>query len=229
MSVFTSMRGPVRVLIVDDGHTNLVNIEVATEILGALRDAQDQCQALVVAGRKGCYSEGLDQEIFNAGGEAASELLHCATEMILRLVEFPRPVVTACTGTTVGAAAVFLLACDYRIGAAGDYKIGMNYVTIGMEVPDLALELARSRLSPKHLTMACNTGQLYTPEEAVEAGFLDTVTTGDPVEEAVEQAARIAARVDPQAFAATRRATCRNLTDSIIRSAGDLWRMQRDR
>ena len=227
MSVFTSTRGSIHVVTVDDGHTNIIDVEVINKLLSALHTAQDQGDALVIAGRPGWYSEGLDQATFEAGGKPASELLHAATEMILRLVEFPHPVVTACTGTALGAAATCLLGCDYRIGAAGSYKIGMNYVALGMEVPDLAIEMARTRLSPRHVTLACNTAHLYSPEAAVEAGFLDAVTTGDIVEAAVATAAHLAERVDPQAFAATRTITCRNLTSSIIRSAGDLWRMQR--
>ena len=226
MSLITSTRGSVHVLTLDDGHNNVVNNEVAVELTTALRVAQDEAQALVLAGRQGCYSSGLDLDIIEAGGAPASELFHHGTELILRLVEFPRPVVTACTGPAFGAAAICLLACDYRIGAVGDYKIGMEYVTRGMEVPELAVELARNRMSPRHVTLACNTGQLYSPEEAVDAGFLDAVTTGDPVEEAVQMAAQFAERVHPQAFAATRSITCRSLTDTIIRSAGDLWRMQ---
>lgn len=227
MSVYTSTRGPVHVLTVDDGHTNIINPEIANNMLSAMRTAQYESQALVLAGREGCYSAGLDQEIFKAGGEPASELLHCATELILRLVEFPRPIVTACTGHALGAGAICLMGCDYRIGVAGNYKIGINYVAIGMEVPDLAIELARSRLSPRHMTMACNAAQLYSPEEAVDVGFLDVVTTDDPVEQACEMAAHLAERIDPRAFEETRRTTCRSLTQSIIRSAGDLWRMQR--
>ena len=227
MSVVASTRGSIHVVTVDDGRTNIIDIEVVNQLLSALHIARDQGEALVLAGRPGWYSEGLDQETFRAGGEPASALLHAATELILRLVEFPRPVVTACTGTALGAAATCLLSCDYRIGAAGDYKIGIDYVAAGMEVPDLAIELARARLSPRHLTLACNTAQLYSPEEAVEAGFLDAVTTDDVVEVAVATAEHLAARVDPRAFAATRSLTCRNLTSSIIRSAGDLWRMQR--
>ena len=228
MSVILSTSGTVHLLTVDDGHRNTITVEVAHEMVDALRSAQDHAQALVLAGRPDFYSEGLDQEVFRAGGQPASDLLHGATELILRLVEFPRPVVTACTGTAVGAASICLLACDYRIGAAGNYKIGMDYVAVGMEVPELAIELARSRLSPRHMTLACNTAQLYSPGEAVEAGFLDTVTTGDPVAQACKVAEDLAERVDIQAFEATRSITCRGFADAIIRSAGDLWRMQRD-
>lgn len=228
VSVFTRVRGPVFVLTVDDGHANVLDVEVVQQMLRAMATAQDEAQALVIAGRPGWFSTGLDQQVFEAGGEAASALLHGATELILRSVEFPRPVVAACTGTALGAGAVGLMASDYRVGAAGDYEIGIDYVSAGSPVPDLAVELARTRLSPRHLTLACNTAQMYSPQQAIEVGFLDTVTAEDPVEVAVEAAARLAERVDPQAFAETRAITCRGLADSIIRSAGALWRLQRD-
>ena len=223
--VTVSSRGSVAVVTLDDGHDNVADLEAVRALLGAFRTLQNDSGAVVLAGRPGCYSVGLDMEILRAGGEAASELLHSSTELILHMAEFPRPLVTACTGRALGAAAVALLCCDVRVGAAGDYEIGMDYVTAGLPVPDLALELARSRLSTRHVTMACNTARLYSPEEAVDAGYLDFVTTRDPVERACRVADDLAQRLDPKAFKATRVRTCRRLTEAIMRSAGDLWRM----
>jgi enoyl-CoA hydratase len=114
---------------------------------------------------------------------------------------------------------------DVRVGTAGDFDIGMDWVALGVPVPDLAVELARVRLSPRHMTRACNTARLYNPDEAVEAGFLDFVTVDDTVEQACEVAADLAERLDPQAFEVTRITTCRSLTDAIMRAAGDLWRL----
>lgn len=221
-----STHGPVVVVTVDDGHTNILTIEVVDEMLSALRAARSEALALIIAGRPGWFSGGLDQQAFSTGGEAASELMHGATELLLRTVEFPRPTVMACTGTALGAGAVSLLASDYRVGAAGDHSICVDYVAMGSELPSLALALARGRLSPRHLTLACNTAQVYSPQQAIEAGFLDTVTTGDPVKEAITAATQLARRVDPEAFAATRALTCRNLSDTIIDTAGVLWRIQ---
>ena len=212
---------------VDDGADNTVDIGIVNSMVSAFRAIEGHAGAVVLAGRPDYYSVGLDYETLRSGGEEASELLHGATEMILRLVEFPRPLVAACTGHSLGMGAVALLSCDVRVGSAGDYRIGMDFVSIGVQVPDLVVELARARLSPRHMTRACNTAQLYSPDEAVEAGFLDYVTTGDAVEQACEVAAELAERLDPRAFEATRKTTCRNFTDAIIRSAGDLWRMNR--
>lgn len=225
--VTISERGSVAVVNVDDGANNTLDSNTVNSLLSAFKTVQDHAEAVVLSGRPGSYSNGLDLEVLLAGGEAAHDLLHSGTELILRMVEFPRPLVAACTGHALGAAAVSLLSCDVRVGMAGDFKIGMDWVTLGVPVPDLAVELARIRLSPRHMTLACNTARLYSPDEAVEAGFLDFVTTGDAVEEACEVAADLAERLDTKAFEVTRTTTCRSLTDAIMRAAGDLWRVKR--
>ena len=225
--VTISESGSVAVVNVDDGADNILDVNTVNSLLSAFKTVQDHAGAVVLAGRPGCYSRGLDMATLQSGGEVASDLLHSGTELILRMVEFPRPLVVACTGHALGAAAVSLLSCDVRVGMAGDFEIGMDWVTLGLPVPDLAVELARSRLSPRHMTLACNTARLYSPEEAVEAGFLDFVTTEDAVERACEVAADLAQRLDPRAFEVTRMTTCRRLTDAIMRAAGDLWRVKR--
>ena len=225
--VTISTRGPVAVVTVDDGADNTLDADVVHSLVSAFQSVQNHAGAVVLAGRAGCYSVGFDNETLRSGGEAAGELIHFATDMLLRLVEFPRPLVIACTGDALEAAAVSLLCGDVRIGAAGDFKIGMNFVSRGVPVPDLAVELARSRLSRRHMVMAVNAAHLYTPDEAVEAGFLDHVTTGDVVEQACETAADLAERLDPTAFEATRTLTNGSLTDAVTRTAGDMWRIRR--
>lgn len=221
-------RGPVAIVTVDDGADNTIDVNIVDSLVSAFKAVQEHAGAVVLAGRPGWYSRGLDPDILQPGGEGASSLLHSCTELILRLVEFPRPLVAACTGSALGAAAVTLLACDVRVGTAGDYKIGMDFVSVGVPVPDLVVELARTRMSPKHITRACNTAELYSPDAAVQAGFLDRVTTEDAVERACEVAAGLSQRVDRRAFEVTRETTSRSVSETIMRSAGDLWRLRRE-
>lgn len=223
--VTVSTRGPVTLLVVDDGAGNWLDLNIIDSLLGALRTAEEQAGAIVLAGRPGCFSMGLHKETLLAGGEATSAMLHRGTELILRVTEYPRPVVAACTGHALGAAATSLLSYDVRVGAAGDFKIGMDWLTAGLPVPGLAIELARTRLSPRYVTRALNTAHLFSPDEAVEAGFLDSVTSGDVVEEACGIAADLAERLDPGAFEQTRRSTCRFLMDAIMNVSNELFRM----
>lgn len=58
-------------------------------------------------------------------------------------------------------------------------------------------------------------------------GFLDRVTTGDVTGQSVAAAAEMAERVKSAPFVATRRITCRRLTDTILRTSGKLLQVQR--
>ncbi|MYJ29440.1 MAG: hypothetical protein F4072_05615 [Acidimicrobiaceae bacterium] len=226
-SVTTSLRDSVALVTVDDGAQNTLTRQLVDALSASLIEVQDQAKAIVVAGRPGYHSVGLDFETLRSRGGEASDLLHAGIELYLRALECPRPIVLACTGHSLGVAAASLLCYDVRIGAAGDFKIGMDWVSHGVAVPKLVIELARARLSPRHFVMACSFSQLYSPAEAVEVGYLDYVTTGDVVEQAYEVAADLAERLDSRTFAATRTATCRNLKDTIIQTAGDLWQLKR--
>ena len=88
---------------------------------------------------------------------------------------------------------VLLMAADTRIGAEGAFKIGFNEVAIGMTTPIFLLELARERISKRHFTRAVVQAEIYSPADAVDAGFLDRVTEPDRVfDEALAEAERLA-------------------------------------
>ena len=225
--VTVRMRGPVALVTVDDGKVNALTDEITGSLLSALATAERQADAVVLAGRPGVFSAGLDESILRRAGEAMNDLFHQTTDLVLRLVEFPRPVVAACTGHATAVGALFLLCCDVRIGAVGDYKIGFTELSFGVPLPELTIELARTRLSPRYLTLACNTAQLYTPDQAVHVGFLDSTTHTAVVEQACGVAAGLAQRLDRGAFAAQRKTSCRRLSDTIMRTAGDLLKVKR--
>ena len=117
---------------------------------------------------------------------------------MLRLYGFPRPVVVACTGHALAAGAVLLLATDLRIGTSGDFKIGLNEVSIQMTLPIFAMELARARLSKRHFTSATTLARIYDPEGAKDAGFLDATAPAESLyNTALDQARRLAVLPDP--------------------------------
>ena len=220
-------QGSVAVITIDDGRVNAFDQAIVDGLLGALSEAEAQARAVVVSGRPGVFSAGLDLGIIRAGGEPASRLLHGSIELFLRMAEFPRPVIAACTGHALATGATMLLCSDVRIGAEGDFRIGHNEVAAGFAMSELTVELARFRLSPRHLTMACNLGQTYSPTESVDVGFLDRVTSTDVIGQAVATAAEMAERVVSDPFVATRRIMCHRLTETILRTSGKLLQVQR--
>ena len=106
-----------------------------------------------------------------------------------------------------------MCACDYRIGVTGPFKIGLNEVAIGMPLPIFAMELARARLSKRHLTQAVAQARIYDPAGAVDAGYLDEVVEPDAFEQtAMERAAAMAGLPDP-----AHRLTKRSLNAAVAR------------
>jgi enoyl-CoA hydratase len=163
----------VATITMDDGKVNVLSLEMIIEINRALGRAQDDAAVVVLAGRPGLFSAGFDLPVLRAGGPAAASMLRAGFDLAERVLGYPRPVVIACTGHAIAMGAFLLLAGDYRVGAAGPYKITANEVALGVTLPRAAVEICRQRLTPAHFNRAAILAELYEPEGAVEAGFLD--------------------------------------------------------
>jgi enoyl-CoA hydratase len=183
----------VAVVRVDDGKANAISPDLVSAVDRALDRAEKEARCVVIAGRPGRFSAGFDLGIMRQGGKAVRAMVTAGAEMAFRLYGFPIPVVMACTGHALAMGAVLLLAADTRLGAKGDFKIGLNEVAIGMTLPIFAVEFSRDRLSARHLTRAVLESEIYTPATAVEAGFLDRVVAPDALlDEARAEAQRLA-------------------------------------
>jgi enoyl-CoA hydratase len=113
-----------------------------------------------------------------------------------------------------------LLSADYRIGAAGPYRITANEVAIGITMPRAAIELTRQRLTPAHFHRALVLADVYAPDEAVTAGFFDRVVPTGELADAARTAATRLAQLDAAAHAATKLRT-RDATLQALRAALD--------
>lgn len=195
MPVTYEKQGPVGIITLDDGRANAISASVVDGLNRCLDeiDADDEARAVLVVGRPGRFSAGFDLAAMTGSEEGMRDLVVSGGRLAARLLLEPRPVVAACTGHALAMGALLLLAADHRIGAAGDWKIGLNEVAIGMAMPRWGVELARYRLSPTHLEWRLVLGQTGNPEEALEAGFLDRVVAADElIAEATATAERLA-------------------------------------
>ncbi|HEY0251500.1 MAG TPA: enoyl-CoA hydratase-related protein, partial [Kofleriaceae bacterium] len=114
------------------------------------------------------------------------------------------PLVIACTGHALAGGALVLLTGDIRIAAQGAFKIGLNEVSIGLPVPVLAMEFVRDRIVKRELDRATLMAQIYAPETALTAGYVDEVAApADLLGRAKAEAARLGA-LPATAFRATK-------------------------
>ena len=215
----------VAVLRVDDGKANAMSPAVLDALHEGLdRAIKDEAGALVLVGRPGRFSGGFDLSVMREGPAAAVRMVARGAELSSRLFDCPVPVVIGATGHAIALGAVLLLSADERIGAEGDYKIGLNEVQIAMTLPEFAIVLAQERLSKRHLQRAVNQAEIYDPSGAVDAGFLDRTVPLESVEtEAIALARGLAERLDAKAHRETK-AALRRVAAERLRAAVDSMR-----
>jgi enoyl-CoA hydratase len=191
----------VAILRIDDGKANAVSHAFIAAVNAGLDRAAQEARAAVIVGRLRRFSAGFDLSVVQDGGpEAARGLVTAGAEMLMKMYVHPQPLLIACTGHAIAAGALMLLAADTRIGAEGDFKIGLNEVAIGMPLPHFLVTLARERLSKRHLTQATIQARLYDPAGAVDAGFLDRACPADTlVEETLKEADQLA-KLRPEVY-----------------------------
>ena len=211
----------------DDGKANGLSFATLESIQEMLDRAEKEAGSILIVGRPGRFCGGFDLSVMRGSdAEAVRGLVTAGAELFLRLFEFPLPVVVACTGHAVAAGAIVLLSSDVRIGAEGEFKIGLSEVGIGMSLPIFAIELARQRLSKRHFIRATTRAELYTPDDAIDAGYLDRTVSGDDLlEEALAEAKRLAEIPQP-AFRVTKSSAQRTAVAYIRETlAEDMARM----
>ena len=188
----------------DDGKANVMSIQMLAEINRALDQAVADRAVVLLAGRPGMFSAGFDLPVLRAGGLEASLMMRAGFELALRLLAFPTPVVVACTGHAVAMGVFLLLASDYRVGVEGAFKISANEVAIGLTMPHFAIELCRQRLAPAHFNRALINAEIFTPQQAISAGFVDQVVPASDILNVAEIKATELSKLNMPAHAATK-------------------------
>jgi enoyl-CoA hydratase len=102
------------------------------------------------------------------------------------------------------------------VASRGAFRIGLNEVQIGMPVPVLAMELARDRLKPDHLTAATLFSNVVDPEGALAAGWVDELASEEALLDAAFGHARKLAALPRDAYARTK-TTLREKTIRYVR------------
>ena len=196
--VTEEVRGNVLVATIGHGKANAISYGVV-DALGAALDKVEKDEgaapgALLVTGTPGMLSGGFDLAVMRSSPKDAGRLVTKGGALFTRFYASPVPVIVACTGHAIAAGALLMLGADYRVGATGDFRIGLIETQIGMVLPRWAAELSAERLSRRHLQQATVGARVYDPAAAVDAGFLDVAVAPEQVlEVALAEAERWAA------------------------------------
>ncbi len=189
----------------DDGDKNTFKPETFEALIAALDD-HPQAVAVLVQGRDGILSAGLDLHWMMAHGrDGVERLLIGFGTCLMRWWTDPRPTVCAATGHAIAAGSMLAMACDHAVATEGGFW-GLTETRVGLEVPDFGIALARANLPADRLEDLLIPGERIDAATAVAAGFADVLapdqaTTVSLARERVEALAALPAR----AYAGTKR------------------------
>lgn len=165
----------IALITLKNGKVNAISHQVINEINSALDQAETAGAIVILTGQAGMFSGGYDLNTMKESSDSAVGLVTAGSTLAHRMLSFPQPIIGACSGHAIAKGAFLLLSCDYRIGSAGAFKIGLNEVAIGITMHQAGIELARNRVPINYLTRSVINAELFEPETATLAGFLDTV------------------------------------------------------
>lgn len=198
-----------------NGKVNALSPEVIAGINSALDRAEQDQAVVILTGQPGILSGGYDLKVMKAGPEATRNLVASGSALTLRMLAHAQPIIVACPGHAVAKGAFLLLACDYRIGVEGPFQIGLNEVKIGMTMHQVGLALARDRLTPAVFQRSVVNAEMFSPQAALAAGFLDQVVAVDELMVTAHAVAQQLAQLNPKAHAQTKRKARKALLESL--------------
>jgi 3-hydroxyacyl-CoA dehydrogenase len=183
-------RDGVRVITLDNPPVNALSFAYSKELLTAVEaaEADASVRAIVVVGNNGLFSAGADVNDFNAEPAPGTTTIR---DVIAAIERSSKTYVAAIDGNCLGGALELALACDYR-GATARSKLGLPEIKLGL-LPGAGGTQRLPRLIGARAALEFMLkGSSVTAQRAVELGIIDEIAPGDPVEQAVPFARRVA-------------------------------------
>ncbi len=205
----------VATLTLCNGKVNAISNEVIAAFHVALDRALQDKAIVIITGQAGILSGGYDLKVMLSSPQNAIALVTTGSQLARRMLSHPYPIIVACPGHAVAKGAFILLSADYRVGVEGPFMIGLNEVKIGMTMHHVGIELARDRLRKSAFQRAVINAEMFDPQSAKEAGFLDAVVSADELMKAALAMAQQLKAINFTAHAATKLKVRKKLLETL--------------
>jgi enoyl-CoA hydratase len=173
------LQDKVATITIQNGKVNAISHQVIAELNEALDQAEEAGAVVILTGQPGIFSGGYDLKTMQKSMKDAMALVEQGSTLTRRMLAFPTPIISACGGHAIAKGSFILLCSDYRIGVKGPFKLGLNEVAIGMTMHQAGIEMARGRIPTNFFNRSVINAEMFGPEDAVDAGFLDKVVEPD--------------------------------------------------
>jgi enoyl-CoA hydratase len=201
----TAERAGVTVLTVDRPPANALDLELLDELNATIAAlAERPLRALVLAGRPGFFSAGLDLKAIPSYSPAQGRrLVDDVNRMVLSIYGLPFPVVCAITGHAIAGGLVLALCGDHRI-VSSEGRYGFTEIKVGVPFPAAAIGVVEAELSPGTARALTLSGALVDSRECLRLGVFDEVVAPDEVSDRAVALAAELADVNPETYARTK-------------------------
>jgi enoyl-CoA hydratase len=169
-------QGQIAVMRIDRPPANAIDLDLANEFANALEGLEntEEIRALVVTGAGKCFSAGLDLKVLPGYDRAQQESMVMQVNRLFGgLYRLPIPTIAAVNGHAIAGGVILTLCCDYRVGAEGDYKLGLAEARVGVPFPVAAMAIVQSELSPPVARTMVLTARNWSPGDAASMGVLN--------------------------------------------------------
>jgi enoyl-CoA hydratase/carnithine racemase len=179
--------GPIREIQLNRPPVNALSPEFVAQLDHALKAAGSEARAVVLSGREGMFSAGLDvPALLQLGTDDMGRFWRSFCALLETIGCMPVPLAVAITGHSPAGGAVMALFGDYRVMSVGRYKIGLNETQVGLMLPAFIHQTLVRLVGAHRAERLIVSGALISPEQALQAGLVDELAS-DP--EAAVQAA----------------------------------------
>ena len=219
-SISVEQRGAVTLVSIDRPPANAMSPDLLAEGLEVSElIAKEQPAAVVLAGRPGYFSAGVDLKIaptLDAAGQA--EAVQGINRLFAAWYSLSIPVVAAVTGHAIAGGMILALCSDYRVvGRTGRY--GLTEIKVGIPYPMAALAVVRAELNPDAARRLALRADLVDADTALALGAFDEQVDDERVVERALEVAGEFAELPARAYRHTKLALRRETIETVHRAA----------
>lgn len=217
--------GEIRELRLARPPANALDPALVAELRAALDEApRTGARALVLSGRPGLFSGGLDVPALLAFDRPAMTRFLGEFLDLLRSVALSEiPVVAAITGHAPAGGAVLAIHCDHRVMASGEFRIGLNEVRVGIPLPQSLHSVLVRLVGRRQAERLGVRGLLVPAAEALAIGLVDELAAPDEVVPRALEVAGDYLSLPPTAMRRTRELARRDLAAIFDREQRVTW------
>lgn len=166
--------GQVREIRLNHPPANAMSPALISALLGELQRSGSSADAVVISGRPGMFSAGLDiPGLLQLDRTALMEFWQQFLELLRTIAHLPVPTAIALTGHAPAGGIVIALFADYRIMCAGNYKTGLNEVQVGLVVSPVIKNALVRLIGPHPAEKILVSGAILSPDQALDIGLVD--------------------------------------------------------